>query len=273
MRWDKPIGTLLLLWPTLWALWMATGGKPHLPVIAIFCLGTFLMRSAGCVINDYADRDFDAHVDRTKQRPFARGAVSQKEALLLAAFLAVLSFLLVLPLNLLTKLLSVPALLVAASYPFTKRFFPMPQAVLGIAFSFGIPMGFAAETGQVPLLAWVLLLANLCWVVAYDTAYAISDKPDDLKLGIKTSAITMGDYDVAGVMICHGLFLAMMAAIGVHLALAWPYYAGLAIAVALIGLQYRDIKNRDRALCFKAFLDNNRVGAVVFAGVALSYLV
>ncbi len=273
MRWDKPIGTLLLLWPTLWALWLATGGKPHLPIIAIFCLGTFLMRSAGCVINDYADRDFDAHVARTSQRPFARGAVSQKEALLLAGFLALLSFLLVLPLNTLTKLLSVPALLVAASYPFTKRFFPMPQAYLGIAFSFGIPMGFAAETGSVPALAWLLLLANLFWVIAYDTAYAMADKPDDLKLGIKTSAITLGDYDVAGVMVCHAVFLALMAGIGLHLALAWPYFLGLAAAAALMALQYRDIRRRDRAKCFKAFLDNNRVGAVVFAGLALGYLV
>ncbi|KIA82128.1 4-hydroxybenzoate polyprenyltransferase [Chromobacterium piscinae] len=273
MRWDKPIGTLLLLWPTLWALWLATGGKPHLPIVAIFCLGTFLMRSAGCVINDYADRDFDAHVARTSQRPFARGAVSQKEALLLAAFLALLSFLLVLPLNTLTKLLSVPALLVAASYPFTKRFFPMPQAYLGIAFSFGIPMGFAAETGAVPALAWLLLLANLFWVIAYDTAYAMADKPDDLKLGIKTSAITLGDYDVAGIMICHAVFLGLMAGIGLHLALAWPYFLGLAAAAALMALQYRDIRRRDRAKCFKAFLDNNRVGAVVFAGLALSYLV
>ncbi|MGC0151814.1 4-hydroxybenzoate octaprenyltransferase [Chromobacterium vaccinii] len=271
MRWDKPIGTLLLLWPTLWGLWMATGGKPHLSIVAIFCLGTFLMRSAGCVINDYADRDFDAHVARTSQRPFARGAVSEKEALLLAALLAIASFLLILPLNHLTWLLSVPAVLVAASYPFTKRFFPMPQAYLGIAFSFGIPMGFAAETGAVPVLAWLLLLANLFWVLAYDTAYAIADKPDDLKIGIKTSAITMGDYDVAGVMLCHAVFLALMCGIGVHLALAWPYYLGLAAAAALIALQYRDIRHRDRALCFKAFLDNNRVGAAVFVGLVLGY--
>ena len=271
MRWDKPIGTLLLLWPTLWALWIATHGAPHLSIIAIFCLGTFLMRSAGCVINDYADRDYDAHVARTSQRPFARGAVSKKEALLLAALLAILSFLLVLPLNNLTKLLSVPAVLIAASYPFTKRFFPMPQAYLGVAFSFGIPMGFAAETGEVPPLAWLLLLANLFWVVAYDTAYAIADKPDDLKIGIKTSAITMGDYDVAGVMLCHASFLALMCGIGVHLELAWPYYLGLAAAVGLIAQQYFEIKDRDRAKCFKAFLDNNRVGAAVFAGVVLSY--
>ncbi|OHX13051.1 4-hydroxybenzoate octaprenyltransferase [Chromobacterium sphagni] len=271
MRWDKPIGTLLLLWPTLWALWMAGDGKPDALVVAIFCLGTFLMRSAGCVINDYADRNFDAHVARTSQRPFARGAVSEREALLLAAALAILSFLLVLPLNHLTWLLSVPALLVAASYPFTKRFFIMPQAYLGIAFSFGIPMAFAAQTGRVPLLAWALMLANLLWVLAYDTAYAIADKPDDLKIGIKTAAITFGNFDVASVMLFHMLFLASMAAIGLHLGLLWPYYLGLAAAAALMALQYRDIRHRDRALCFKAFLDNNRVGTAIFAGVLLSY--
>ena len=271
MRWDKPIGTLLLLWPTLWALWIAADGKPDALIAAIFCLGTFLMRSAGCVINDYADRDFDAHVARTSQRPFARGAVSKKEALLLAAFLAALSFLLVLPLNHLTWLLSVPAVLIAASYPFTKRFFPMPQAYLGIAFSFGIPMAFAAQTNQVPALAWTLLLANLFWVLAYDTAYAIADKPDDLKIGIQTSAITLGDYDVAAVMGFHLLFLAVMAGVGLRLGLLWPYYLGLALAAALMALQYRDIRHRDRALCFKAFLDNNRVGAAIFTGVLLSY--
>nr|WP_307835914.1 4-hydroxybenzoate octaprenyltransferase [Chromobacterium sp. ASV5] len=271
MRWDKPIGTLLLLWPTLWALWIAGRGHPDMLVVLIFCLGTFLMRSAGCVINDYADRDFDAHVARTSQRPFARGAVSRKEALLLAAGLALLSFLLVLPLNHLTWLLSLPAVFIAATYPYTKRFFPMPQAYLGVAFSFGIPMAFAALNDEVPPLAWLLLLANLFWVVAYDTAYAMADKPDDLKIGIKTSAITMGERDVAGVMLCHGAFLALMAGIGVHLNLLWPYYLGLFVAWGLIVKQYFDIRDRDRALCFKAFLDNNRVGAAIFAGVLASY--
>lgn len=272
MRMDKPIGTLLLLWPTLWALWIAGNGSPDPVVVAIFVAGTFLMRSAGCVINDYADRDFDAHVDRTRHRPFARGAVSTREALLLAAGLALLSLLLVLPLNRLTLLLTVPAVLIAASYPFTKRFFPMPQAYLGVAFSFGIPMAFAALGNEVPALAWLMLAINACWVVAYDTAYAMTDKPDDLKIGIKTSAVTLGDYDVAGIMGCHAVFLAGMAWVGVHLGLGLPYFAALAVAALLILRQYFDIRGRDRALCFKAFLDNNRVGAVLFAGVVVDYL-
>ncbi|PTU64306.1 MULTISPECIES: 4-hydroxybenzoate octaprenyltransferase [Chromobacterium] len=271
MRMDKPIGTFLLLWPTLWALLIAGQGRPDPLIVLIFVVGTFLMRSAGCVINDYADRDFDGHVARTRQRPFARGAVGKKEALLLAAGLALLSLLLILPLNGLTLLLSVPALFIAASYPFTKRFFPVPQAYLGLAFSFGIPMAFAAQTGEVPALAWLLLLANASWTLAYDTAYAISDKPDDLKIGIKTSAITFGDYDVLAIMLFHAVFLALMTGIGLHLALAWPFYLSLLVAVVLMAKQYQDIRERDRAACFKAFLDNNRVGAAILVGVALSY--
>ena len=271
MRADKPIGTLLLLWPTLWGLWLAGAGEPDWLVVAIFVAGTFLMRSAGCVINDYADRHFDAHVERTRNRPFARGAVSEKEALLLATGLSLLAFLLILPLNALTWLMSLPALFLAGSYPFTKRFFPLPQAYLGLAFSFGIPMAFAAQTGSVPPTAWLLLAANLCWTVAYDTEYAIVDKPDDLKIGIRTSAITFGRYDVAAVMLCHALFLALMVAVGVAAALGWPYYLSLAVATLLIARQYADIRGRDRARCFKAFLDNNRVGLAVFAGVVLSY--
>jgi len=272
MRMDKPIGTLLLLWPTLWGLWIAGNGRPDPLVVLIFVVGTFLMRSAGCVINDYADRHYDMHVERTSQRPFARGAVTEREALLLALVLAIISFLLILPLNSLTWLMSVPAVFVAASYPFTKRFFPMPQAYLGIAFSFGIPMAFAALTNHVPLLAWLLLLANAFWTVAYDTAYAMADKPDDLKIGIKTSAITFGDHDVTGIMLCHAVFIIMMAGMGQYLTLGWPFFAALAISLGLIGKQYLEIRTRDRALCFKAFLDNNRVGAVLMAGIVLSYL-
>ncbi|RQO68668.1 4-hydroxybenzoate octaprenyltransferase [Aquitalea sp. FJL05] len=272
MRMDKPIGTLLLLWPTLWGLWIAGDGKPDPMVVLIFVLGTFLMRSAGCVINDYADRHYDMHVARTSQRPFARGAVTEREALWLALALAIISFLLILPLNSLTWLMSVPAVFVAASYPFTKRFFPMPQAYLGIAFSFGIPMAFAALTNQVPLLAWLLLLANAFWTVAYDTAYAMADKPDDLKIGIKTSAITFGEHDVTGIMLCHTVFVLMMGGIGWQLALGWPFFAALAICLLLIGKQYREIRTRDRGLCFKAFLDNNQVGAVLMGGIVLSYL-
>ncbi|WP_293764032.1 4-hydroxybenzoate octaprenyltransferase [uncultured Aquitalea sp.] len=271
MRMDKPIGTLLLLWPTLWGLWMAGNGRPDPLITVIFVLGTFLMRSAGCVINDYADRHYDAHVARTSQRPFARGAVSEKEALLLAAVLALAAFVLILPLNPLTWLMSVPALFIAATYPFTKRFFPVPQAYLGLAFSFGIPMAFAAQTHHVPLLAWVLLLANALWTVAYDTAYAMADKPDDLKIGIKTSAITFGQHDVAAIMLCHALFLALMAGVGRQLGFGWPYWASLAVSALLIGKQYLEIRTRDRGLCFKAFLDNNRVGAVIFAGVLACY--
>ena len=241
-------------------------------VLAIFVLGTVLMRSAGCVVNDYADRDFDPHVERTKNRPLAVRAVSTKEALLLAAGLSLVAFLLILPLNRLTIELSFVALFLAASYPFTKRFFAMPQAYLGIAFSFGIPMAFAAQTGEVPLLAWSLMVANLLWVIAYDTEYAMVDKADDLKIGIKTSAITFGRYDVAGVMLCHAAFLGAMVLIGLMQKLGIIYYAGLAVALGLILYQYRLIHDRDRARCFKAFLHNNWVGATIFAGIALDYL-
>jgi 4-hydroxybenzoate polyprenyltransferase len=272
MRLDKPIGILLLLWPTLWGLWLAAGGPPDMNILVIFLLGTLLMRSAGCVVNDYADRNFDPHVERTKNRPMAAGKVRTKEALLLAAGLSLVAFLLILPLNRLTLELSVLALFLAASYPFTKRFFAMPQAYLGVAFSFGIPMAFAAQTGGVPVIAWVLMAANLFWVIAYDTEYAMVDKVDDLKIGIRTSAITFGDFDVLGVMLCHAGFLGVMAAVGLIQKLGVIYYAGLAIALGLIIYQYRLIHDRDRARCFKAFLHNNWVGAAVFAGIALDYL-
>ncbi|TDR81452.1 4-hydroxybenzoate octaprenyltransferase [Paludibacterium purpuratum] len=272
MRIDKPIGTLLLLWPTLWAIWIASNGHPPLAILAIFVLGTFLMRSAGCVINDYADRDFDGQVARTSGRPFARKAVSGREALLLATGLALLSLLLILPLNALTLELSVIAVLVAASYPFTKRFFPLPQAYLGIAFSFGIPMAFAAITGTVPGTAWLLTLATGFWVVAYDTAYAMADKPDDLKIGIKTSAITFGDHDVLAIMLCHAVFLLLLSWLGLQWRFGNTFYVFVLFSVILIIIQYREIKGRDRQRCFKVFLDNNRVGAALFAGIALDYL-
>jgi 4-hydroxybenzoate polyprenyltransferase len=273
MRLDKPIGILLLLWPMLWGLWFAAKGMPDAHVLVIFVLGTVLMRSAGCVINDFADRKIDPHVERTKNRPMAAGKIGSKEAILLAAGLSLCAFLLILPLNQLTILLSVPALFLAGTYPFTKRFFAMPQAYLGIAFSFGIPMAFAAQTNSLPPLIWILMLANLFWVIAYDTAYAIVDKPDDLKIGIKTSAITMGRFDVMGVMLCHGMFIVIMLAIGQLQAMGMAYYAGLMIAVGLIIYQYTLIRNRDRTLCFKAFLHNNWVGMVVFAGIALDFLI
>lgn len=273
MRLDKPIGILLLLWPMLWGLWFAAKGMPDAHVLVIFVLGTVLMRSAGCVINDFADRKIDPHVERTKNRPMAAGKIGSKEAILLATGLSLCAFLLILPLNQLTILLSVPALFLAGTYPFTKRFFAMPQAYLGIAFSFGIPMAFAAQTNSLPPFIWILMLANLFWVIAYDTAYAIVDKPDDLKIGIKTSAITMGRFDVMGVMLCHGMFIVIMLAIGQLQAMGMAYYAGLMIAVGLIIYQYTLIRNRDRTLCFKAFLHNNWVGMVVFAGIALDFLI
>jgi 4-hydroxybenzoate polyprenyltransferase len=272
MRLDKPIGILLLLWPTLWGLWLAAEGVPRLDILLIFVLGTVLMRSAGCVVNDYADRNFDGHVERTRNRPLAVGVISTREALLLAAGLRLVAFLLIQPLNRLTIELSFVALFLAASYPFTKRFFAMPQAYLGIAFSFGIPMAFAAQTGEVPFLAWFLMGANLLWVIAYDTEYAMVDKVDDLKIGIKTSAITFGRFDVAGVMLCHAVFLGSMVAIGLIHNLGTVYYIGLAAAVGLILYQYGLIHDRDRARCFKAFLHNNWVGATIFAGIALDYL-
>jgi 4-hydroxybenzoate polyprenyltransferase len=272
MRLDKPIGVLLLLWPTLWGLWFAARGFPETSILAIFVAGTVLMRSAGCIVNDYADRDFDLHVERTRSRPLATRAVSSAEALLLAAVLSFCAFLLILPLNRLTVALSFVALFLAASYPFTKRFFAMPQAYLGVAFSFGIPMAFAAQNGEIPYIAWLLMGANLFWVIAYDTEYAMVDKVDDLKIGIRTSAITFGRFDVAGVMACHVAFLGIMVIIGQLLERGIIYHAALAVVVGLIGYQYRLIHDRDRSQCFKAFLHNNWVGGSVFAGIALDYL-
>ncbi|MBY0475214.1 MAG: 4-hydroxybenzoate octaprenyltransferase [Nitrosomonas sp.] len=273
MRLDKPIGILLLLWPMLWGLWFAARGLPDWYILFVFVLGAVLMRSAGCVINDFADREIDPHVERTKNRPMATGRVNSKEALVLAAGLSLCALILILPLNQLTILLSVPALFLAGSYPFTKRFFAMPQAFLGIAFSFGIPMAFAAQTDSLPPLAGILMLANLFWVIAYDTAYAMVDKPDDLRIGIKTSAITFGQFDVLGVMGCHVCFIAIMVVIGQWQQMNLAYYAGLLVAAGLIAYQYTLIRSRERALCFKAFLHNNWVGIVVFSGIALDFLI
>ena len=272
MRIDKPIGTLLLLWPTLWALWIAAEGWPPLYILAIIIAGTFLMRSAGCVINDYADRDFDGHVERTRNRPLATGAVSPGEALALAAVLSAAAFVLVLPLNTLTILLSVPALLLAGSYPFTKRFFAIPQAYLGIAFGFGIPMAFAAVTGTVPATGWLMLLANIFWAVAYDTEYAMVDRPDDLKIGIKTSAITFGRHDVLAVMLCYAAAFVLLAVVGLLAGLGFAWYLGLVVACAIAGYHYTLIRARERADCFKAFRHNNWVGGAIFAGLFIDLL-
>lgn len=271
MRLDKPIGILLLLWPALWGLWFASPLYQRIEIVLIFVVGTVLMRSAGCVINDYADRDIDPHVKRTANRPLAAGTVSPKEALILAAILLLLSFILVLFLNKLTIALSFAALFLAASYPFTKRFFPLPQAYLGIAFGFSIPMAFAAYQNNVPPLAWILLAANIFWAIAYDTEYAMVDRDDDMKLNLKSSALLFGVFDVVAVMLFHGLFIAIMAGVGISQKLGLIYFAGLALALALIACQYQLIKNRDRDGCFKAFMNNNWVGAAVYCGLALDY--
>jgi 4-hydroxybenzoate polyprenyltransferase len=271
VRLDKPIGTLLLLWPTLSALWLASGGPPRLDVLGIFVLGTFLMRSAGCAVNDYADQDFDRHVKRTAQRPITSGKVSGKEALALAALLAALAFCLIQPLNTLTRQLSLAAVVIAASYPYFKRFFAIPQAYLGIAFGFGIPMAFAAVQGTVPPVAWLLLLANVFWSVAYDTAYAMVDRDDDLKIGIKTSAITFGRYDVAAIMLCYAVYLLLLLACGWKLGLRGWYVAGLVVAAGIACYHYTLIRGRQRDDCFYAFRHNNWLGGAVFAGVALDY--
>jgi len=271
VRADKPIGILLLLWPTLWALWMAAGGTPPWHVVLIFVLGTALMRSAGCAINDYADRDFDRHVKRTVDRPVTSGRIKAWEAVMVAAVLAIVSFLLILPLNTLTKQLSVVAVIVAGTYPYFKRFFAIPQAYLGIAFGFGIPMAFAAIQGQVPAVAWWLLAANVFWAVAYDTEYAMVDRDDDLKIGMRTSAITFGRYDVAAVMLCYGVALSIDLVCGWLLGLRWWFVGGVTVAAGMALYHYTLIRNRDRMGCFAAFRHNNWLGAALFAGVALDY--
>jgi 4-hydroxybenzoate polyprenyltransferase len=272
MRLDKPIGTLLLLWPTMWALWIAAEGRPSWLLVWIFALGTLLMRSAGCVMNDIADMGFDAHVERTRDRPLATGAVSRLEAALLAAVLVLCAFGLVLALNAFTIALSAVALFLAATYPLTKRFLAIPQAYLGVAFGFGIPMAFAAVLNELPLTAWLLLAANIFWAIGYDTEYAMVDRDDDLRIGIRTSAITFGRFDVAGVMACYAAMLGILAYVGHHERLGWPYYGGLVVAAGMMGYHYQLIRGRSRAGCFKAFLHNNWVGGAIFAGILLAYL-
>ncbi len=271
VRLDKPIGILLLLWPTLAALWLASGGKPPLHVVLIFTLGTVLMRSAGCAINDYADQDFDRHVKRTAERPLTSGRIAGWEAVLVAAVLAVVAFVLILPLNTLTKLLSVAAVAIAASYPYFKRFFALPQAYLGIAFGFGIPMAYAAVQNAVPAEAWVLLLANIFWALAYDTEYAMVDRDDDLKIGIRTSAITFGRYDVLAVMLCYAISLGLVAAVGLAAGLGAWFIAGMLVAGGMAAYHYTLIRERERMGCFAAFRHNNWLGAAVFLGIAVEY--
>lgn len=273
MRLDKPIGILLLLWPTLWALWLASRGIPDWIVLLIFVTGAVLMRSAGCVMNDIADRKFDGLVERTKNRPLATSEVSVKEAYLLAAGLCLLAFGLVLLFNKTTILLSFAALFLAATYPFTKRFLAIPQAYLGVAFGFGIPMAFAAVNDYIPPLAWVLLVANVFWAIAYDTEYAMVDRDDDLKIGIKSSAIFFGKYDVIAVMACYAAMLGLLVYVGQFMGYGKYYYIGLGTALVLACRQYVLIKDRNRPDCFKAFLHNNWIGLVIFIGLAIEYYI
>lgn len=269
IRLDKPIGTLLLLWPTLWALWLASSGMPDLGILCIFVVGTFLMRSAGCAINDYADRDFDRYVQRTKGRPVTSGKISGKEAMAVAAGLALIAFLLIWPLNLFTKELSVFALLVAFVYPFTKRFFAIPQAILGIAFGFGIPMAYAAILDFIPLEAWILFIGNIFWAIAYDTAYAMVDREDDLRLGLRTSAITFGRFDVLAIAASYGilfvsqLWVAYLAQLSNYFLVGW--IAALACAIYHLKL----VSTRGREECFLAFRHNNWLGGFLFLGIVL----
>ena len=269
IRLDKPIGTLLLLWPTLWALWLASGDFPQWHLLIIFILGTFLMRSAGCAINDYADQDFDRHVLRTKDRPITSGKISGKEALMVAGALALIAFLLIQPLNALTKELSFFALAVAILYPFTKRFFAIPQAVLGIAFGFGIPMAYAAVLGFIPLEAWVLFVGNIFWAIAYDTAYAMVDRDDDLRLGLRTSAITFDRFDVIAIAMSYGVLFLSQVWVAQLANLSNYFWLGWCLALACAVYHLKLVSTRKREECFKAFRHNNWLGGFLFQGILL----
>jgi 4-hydroxybenzoate polyprenyltransferase len=271
VRMDKPIGSLLLLWPTLNALWVASAGHPSLLLLTTFAIGTTLMRSAGCAVNDYADRNFDRHVKRTETRPVTSGKIESWEAIALSGGLSLIAFLLILPLNALTKELSVVALFLAGTYPFMKRFFAIPQAYLGIAFGFGIPMAFAATINQVPLLAWAMLVANVFWSVAYDTEYAMIDRDDDIRIGIRTSALTFGSFDVIAIMLCYAATLSIYVGIGIVLGYGVLYWIGLAAAAGCAIYHYTLIKERERMPCYAAFRHNNWLGGAVFAGIAAHY--
>jgi len=271
-RLDRPIGIYLLLWPMMWALWIAGEGKPEPLVLVVFLLGTVLMRSAGCVINDYADRHFDPHVERTKQRPLAAGTVTPKEALVLFAVLSLISFLLVLLMNRLTILLAIPAVLLAASYPFMKRYTYLPQAYLGIAFGWAVPMAFAAQNGTVPLGGWGLFIATVLWALVYDTMYAITDREDDLKIGVKSSAILFGRFDRLIIGLLQILVMALLILTGLNFSLGIYYYLGLAAASIFSIYEQYLLRNRDPKLSFRAFLNNHYFGLTVFIGIAVDYL-
>jgi len=270
IRLDKPIGALLLLWPTLWALWLASRGLPRADLLVIFVVGTLLMRSAGCALNDFADRAIDPHVERTRNRPLAAGEIGPREALAVAALLAAAAFGLVLFLNWLCIVLSVAALAIAASYPWFKRFFPLPQLWLGVAFGFGIPMAYAAVQDSLPRECWVLFAANLFYSFAYDTEYAMVDRDDDARLGVRSSALTLGRWDVAAVMASYGAMLAILLALGVSRHFPWPYYAGLAAAAGIAVWHWFLIRGRSREGCWRAFMSANWIGVAILAGIACS---
>ena len=271
-RMDKPIGTLLLLWPTLWALWLASAGQPDWWALLVFTLGVFLMRSAGCVINDYADRHVDGHVKRTAQRPLPAGRLTTRQALLFFAALVGLSFLLVLTLNRFTIVLSLVGLLLAVLYPFMKRVTHLPQLVLGLAFSWSIPMAWAAVTGDLAWSTWLLFMANATWTVAYDTYYAMVDRDDDVRIGVKSTAILFGRYDLRIIALLQLVTLLLLLWVGWLQALPWPFYGSLLVAAGLFAQQGWSARGRDRDACFRAFLANNWVGAVIFLGIFLSGL-
>jgi len=270
-RFDKPIGILILLWPALWALWLASDGKPNGLVLTVICAGVVVMRAAGCVINDYADRDFDPHVARTQLRPIAAGKVSPKEALIVFSVLALIAFGLVLLLNGLTIMLSFVGAFLAASYPFMKRYTHLPQAYLGLAFGWAVPMSFAAQINSLPLVAWLLYAAVALWSLIYDTMYAMVDKEDDLKIGVKSTAILFGKYDRHIIALLQIVMLGLLFWIGHLKQLTWPYDLGLVIAAGLSIYQQKLIFHRDKSLCFKAFLNSNWFGIAIFVGLALSY--
>jgi len=270
MRIDKPIGTLLLLWPTLWALWLANRAMPPLPVLIVFVAGVFVMRAAGCVINDYADRKVDGHVERTKLRPLASGAVTAKEAKMLFVVLGLIAFGLVLSMNLMTIMFSVVGLALAWVYPFMKRYTHLPQVVLGAAFGWAIPMAWAAVSESLPLVCWLVFLANICWTVAYDTQYAMVDREDDLKIGVKSTAILFGQYDKLIIGLLQLATLGLMALVGTRLHLNGAFYWTLLLAGGLFVYQQKLIAKRARQACFQAFLNNNYVGLVLFLGVLMN---
>ena len=273
MRFDRPIGILLLLWPTLWALWIAGEGSPSAKNILIFCTGVVLMRAAGCIMNDVADRDFDPHVERTRNRPLASGELTIRQALLTFFIVMLLAFGLVLMTNLLTIKLALAGAVLASTYPFFKRWTHLPQVVLGLAFGWGIPMAFAAENGQVATAAWWILLINVIWSVIYDTLYAMVDRDDDISIGLKSTAILFGRFDLLILRILKILMIGLLVWLGFQLQFPWPWFAGVAVAAVLFIQQQYRVRNRDRDACFKAFLNNNWVGVAIWVGLLIGYAI